>query len=154
MVMGEQRGVVGVGYEGRDIGEFSSALLTDEVTILVDVRLNALSRKRGFSKNGLRAALAEVGIEYLHRPALGNPRDNRDGFAVPGSRAGDDARALYREILGTPSAEEAINEVAMLACSSRVAVMCFESDQHQCHRELVIERLEAQLQEELRLVEF
>lgn len=152
MVMGGQPGVVGVGYEGRDIGEFSSALLTEEVTILVDVRLNALSRKRGFSKNGLRAALAEVGIEYLHRPALGNPKENRDGFAVPGSRAGDAARALYREILAAPSAQEAVSEVAMLARSSRVAVMCFESVQHECHRELVIELLEAQLKEDLRLV--
>ncbi|MBX9471412.1 DUF488 family protein [Microcella sp.] len=150
--MGDQRGVVGIGYEGREIGEFIRVLLAEEVTIVVDVRLNALSRKRGFSKNGLRAALAEADIEYFHRPALGNPRENRDGFAVPGSRAGDAARSVYGEILRAPTAEKALHEVATLARSRRVAVMCFESDQHACHRELVIESLESQLNERLRPV--
>jgi len=143
--MGEHVGVVGFGYEGLDIDEFCDALVAAHVTTLVDVRLNALSRKRGFSKNGLRMSLAEVGIEYLHRPVLGNPKENRGGFALPGSRAGDAARDLYRVILAAPSATEAISEIATLARSARVAVMCFESDQHECHRELVIESLEAQL---------
>lgn len=140
--MGERVGVDGFGYEGLDIDEFCDALVSAHVTTLVDVRLNALSRKRGFSKNGLRASLAEVGIEYLHRPVLGNPKENRDGFALLGSRAGDAARNLYRGILAAPSAVEAIFEIATLARSGRVAVMCFERDQHECHRELVVDQVE------------
>jgi uncharacterized protein (DUF488 family) len=132
-------GVIGVGYEGFTIEEFCDLLIANDVSTVVDVRLNALSRKRGFSKNGLRAALAQAEIEYLHRPVLGNPRDNRDGFAVPGSRAGDAARARYRNTLGRPEAAEAISEIAELARKSRVAVMCFEQDQHECHREVVIQ---------------
>ena len=142
--MGAVVGVIGVGYEGLAIDEFCAKLLDLGISVVVDVRLNALSRKRGFSKNGIRAALAEVGVEYLHRPALGNPKDNRDGFAVPGSRAGDAARNLYRGFLATPRAEEALLEIATLAHSTRVALMCFERDQHECHRELVIECLESQ----------
>jgi hypothetical protein len=44
-------------------------------------RTSPISRKRGFGKTALRAALAEVGIAYEHRPELGNPKENRPGFA-------------------------------------------------------------------------
>jgi uncharacterized protein (DUF488 family) len=141
--VGVNVGVIGVGYEGLSIDEFCEHLLAQGVSHVADVRLNALSRKRGFSKNGLRTALAQVGIEYLHRPSLGNPRDNRDGFAYPGSRAGDAARDRFRQFLEVPAATEAISEIAALAAESRVAILCFERDQHECHRELVIESVEA-----------
>lgn len=136
-------GVIGVGYEGLTVDEFCEHLLALGVSHVADVRLNALSRKHGFSKNGLRSALAQVGIDYLHRPSLGNPRDNRDGFAHPGSRAGDSARERFRQLLEAPAATEAISEIAALAAESRVAILCFERDQHECHRELVIESVEA-----------
>lgn len=150
--MGDGVGAIGIGYEGLSIEEFCAQAVECGVSVVVDVRLNALSRKRGFSKNGLRAALAEVGVDYLHRPVLGNPRDNRDGFAVPGSRAGDEARGLYRAFLAAPSAAEAISEIATLTRSARVGVMCFERDQHECHRELVIESLEVKRDQTLQFV--
>lgn len=140
-------GLLGLGYEGLSIEEFCADVAARKVSIVVDVRLNALSRKRGFSKNGLREALAEVGVEYLHFPALGNPRENRDGFSVPGSRAGDAARGVYRTRLATPGACEGIADIARHATTTLVGVMCFERDQHECHRELVIEEVGAKLGE-------
>ena len=134
-----------MGYEGLSIEEFCSHVSTEGVSVVVDVRLNALSRKPGFSKNGLRAALAEAGVDYLHFPVLGNPRDNRDGFALPGSRAGDAARNRYRASISTADAMSAIAEITALASARVVGVMCFEKEQHECHRELVIERVEAAL---------
>lgn len=41
-----------VGYEGRDLSDFVELLQENGVTVLLDVRLNAISRKPGFSKNG------------------------------------------------------------------------------------------------------
>ena len=137
--------MIGMGYEGLSIEEFCSHVSTEGVSVVVDVRLNALSRKPGFSKNGLRAALAEAGVDYLHFPVLGNPRDNRDGFALPGSRAGDAARNRYRASISTADAMSAIAEITALASARVVGVMCFEKEQHECHRELVIERVEAAL---------
>ncbi len=71
-------------------------VLTDaDVNVLVDVRLTPLSRKPGMSKRQLADALTAVGVEYLHLPALGNPRDNRDAF-----RQGDPrGRARFRALL-------------------------------------------------------
>jgi len=139
--MGERMNVVGVGYEGKTIQEFCAHLVSLNVDTVVDARLNALSRKRGFSKNGLRAALAESGVDYLFFPGLGNHRENREGFAVPGSRAGDAARDRYRVLLATPQAAAALGTLAELVDGSTIAVMCFERDQHECHREIVIEQL-------------
>ncbi|MDQ3504076.1 MAG: DUF488 domain-containing protein [Actinomycetota bacterium] len=56
--------------------------------MLLDVRLNAISRKPGFSKKRLTAALAAVGIGYRHARALGNPRDNREPFHSADPRPG------------------------------------------------------------------
>ena len=75
------QGVVGFGYEGADLEGFLGTLLARGVRTVVDVRLTPISRKPGFSKRRLAAALAELGIDYVHLPALGNPKWNRPGFS-------------------------------------------------------------------------
>lgn len=140
--MGARVEFIGVGYEGATIEGFCAQLQALGVVSVADVRLNALSRKRGFSKNGLRSALAESGIAYVHLPDLGNPRENRDGFAAPGSPAGDAARKVYLERLETDKAQSALRRITELAADGVVAVMCFERDEHECHREMVLETLD------------
>jgi len=129
--------VAGVGYEGQTIEAFVSALERQGVQRLVDVRLTPLSRKRGFSKSALIQALATAGIAYEHRRELGNPKHNRAGFA--GSDADrSQARAVFAELLRRP---EAIDAVAAAAAREQVVVLCFEADQHRCHRDLVLAEL-------------
>jgi uncharacterized protein (DUF488 family) len=130
--------LVSVGYEGRSVEELVKELIANHVRFLVDVRLTPLSRKRGLSKRLLSAALAEVGIEYVHHRALGNPRDNRDGF-----RAGDAASvSRFRDdVLATDDAERAISEVTEMLNDGVVALLCFERDHVSCHRHLVVEQL-------------
>lgn len=72
--------IVSVGSEGRSVDELVDALADAGVSVLVDVRENAISRKRGLSKRALAEKLQARGITYVHEPTLGNPRDNRDGF--------------------------------------------------------------------------
>ena len=60
-----------IGYEGRTLENYLNALIRSSVTLLCDVRKNALSRKYGFSKNTLAAACDGVGIRYEHLPELG-----------------------------------------------------------------------------------
>ena len=57
---------------------------------LVDVRKFPSSRRRGFSKTALAAALDAAGIEYVHARALGNPKPNRDLWRA-GRRPGHSA---------------------------------------------------------------
>ena len=129
--------MIGVGYEGRSLPEFIDSLRAARVTRLVDVRLTPISRKAGFSKGALSAALVQAGIAYEHRPALGNPKSNRAGFSgTPDELA--HARATFAEQLTRPEAAEALDHLARAARAEVVAVMCFEADQARCHRDVVL----------------
>lgn len=79
-----------IGYEGATVAEFIAALTGAGVERLIDVRALPLSRRPGFSKTALKAALHEAGIECVYLRALGTPADGRDA-----ARAGrhDDLKA-------------------------------------------------------------
>jgi uncharacterized protein (DUF488 family) len=140
-----QNSVVGVGYEGLTSEEFLRELQSLGVDVLVDVRLTPISRKRGFSKRALAAAVETVGVRYEHLPALGNPKNNRAGFAGDSAEL-TDARAQYSARLGSPDAATAIAKILDLKDEGRVALLCFEADQQRCHRHVLLERLNADVQ--------
>lgn len=137
--------IIGVGYEGLDSDALVSKLRLRGVRTVVDVRLNPISRKRGLSKTALRARLAEDKIGYEHLPSLGNPRDNREGFAEVDGGAARDAREKFGELLSNEAAGEALSRVIELAAAGTVALLCFEQDETRCHREIVLMALRARL---------
>ena len=73
--------MIGIGYEGLALSDLIERLREQGATVVDDVRLNAISRKPGFSKRALAAVLEEAGIRYVHDPRLGNPKPNRAGYA-------------------------------------------------------------------------
>ncbi len=101
--------VIGVGYEGLDSDGLMSKLRLRGVRTVVDVRLNPISRKRGLSKTALKGRLAEEEIAYEHLPSLGNPRDNREGFAELSGPAAREAREKFCEMLESDAACEALD---------------------------------------------
>jgi uncharacterized protein (DUF488 family) len=130
--------VLSIGYEGRVLDDLIALLVDHRVQVLVDVRLNPISRKPGFSKGRLTQALADAGIEYRHMPALGNPRENREAF-----RSGDlgVGQRIFEALLAADPAADAIRHLATLSKRHRVAVLCFERDHERCHRGIVLEQL-------------
>lgn len=125
--------LVSIGYEGKSIDDLVCLLLRERVWALVDVRLTPLSRKPGLSKTKLAESLSAVGIRYVHHRALGNPKDNRAGF-----RAGEsESLARYREILRTAAATDALAHVCELLGDGVVALLCFEHNHAECHRDVV-----------------
>jgi uncharacterized protein (DUF488 family) len=128
-----------IGYEGADLDRFLLALRDAGVEDVADVRAVALSRKRGFSKNALKGALAEAGLGYLHLQVLGTPAAGRAA-----ARAGD-AETMHRiycdEVLATPGAGAALDSLAELARDRRVCLLCFERDPANCHRRILSDRL-------------
>jgi uncharacterized protein (DUF488 family) len=131
-------GLMGVGYEGASLQDLLLELNGRRVTTLVDVRLNPISRKKGFSKKSLAEFLTANGIAYLHVPALGNPKDNREAYAEVGTNEGNAARKRYRQLLSEPAGVQAIKELASLAEVSSVAVFCYEHSELRCHRHEVL----------------
>lgn len=129
--------LVSIGYEGKTVDDLVAQLVEQGVRVLVDVRLTPLSRKPGLSKTKLSEALAAADIGYVHHRALGNPKDNRAGF-----RAGEpESRARYRDVLETAAAADALAHVTELLDGGVVALLCFEQDHSECHRDIVVRRL-------------
>jgi uncharacterized protein (DUF488 family) len=127
--------IYSVGYEGLTIESLVDRLTGANVTTLIDVRLNPISRKPGFSRKRLSEALAVAGIGYVHEKELGNPPDNRDSFRTGG---GDAGRTRMRSMLENGSGP-ALERVVDRAAKERIAILCVEREQDRCHRGVIID---------------
>ncbi len=129
-----------VGYEGRTPEELVSLLRRNGIRTLVDVRLNAISRKPGFSKTALTDHLARAGIIYVHERVLGNPKENREEYRR-GSPSAQKRYARHLHSQGT----DAVARVMELARTKPTALLCVEREPHCCHRTAVAAQLGAQV---------
>ncbi|SDA29600.1 Protein of unknown function, DUF488 [Methylobacterium sp. UNC378MF] len=128
-----------IGYEGLDSERLVGVLRAAGVAVLADVRAVANSRKRGFSKGALGTSLREAGLGYAHLRSLGTPKSGRQA-----ARAGDAAlmRRIYcEEVLDTAAGIAALDDLAALAGSAPICLLCFERDPAGCHRRVLAERL-------------
>jgi uncharacterized protein (DUF488 family) len=127
-----------IGYEGTDIDRFVATLKAVGVHLLADVRALPLSRKKGFSKNGLRVRIEQEGMEYVHLGALGDPKDGRDA-----ARAGryEQFRAIYNKHLALAKPQQTLKELTALVKQHSTCLMCFEREPTECHRLIVASQL-------------
>lgn len=122
-----------IGYEGRDLDELVAELQAVHVERLVDVRELPMSRKRGFSKTPLSAALAKVEIDYVHLRQAGNPYRKDPG----------DVLAKYATHLA--GATSVIEDVVAAAKGKVVALLCYERHPGDCHRSILAARIARRL---------
>jgi uncharacterized protein (DUF488 family) len=120
-----------IGYEGTTVPEFIAALKSAGVERVIDVRALPLSRRPGFSKSPLRAALEETGIEYVHLKALGTPAEGRAA-----ARAGRyaDLERIYAGQLELPEAIAQSAQMLHLTDEKPSALLCMEREPAHCHR--------------------
>jgi uncharacterized protein (DUF488 family) len=125
-----------IGYEGATPDALVAALRAAGIEMLVDVRALANSRRPGFAKRALSAALEEAGMGYLHLRALGTPAEGRAAV-----RAGKPAvmRRVFAAHLAGDEPQAALANLSDLARRQRVCVLCLEADPATCHRTLVAE---------------
>jgi uncharacterized protein (DUF488 family) len=124
-----------IGYEGATVGEFVAALDVVGVKRVIDVRALPLSRRPGFSKTPLGAALAESGFDYVHLKALGTPPAGRT--AARAGRHADMAR-IYAGQLELPEAIAQSAQMLAFADEKPSALLCMERDPAHCHRSLLL----------------
>ena len=135
-----RRGIFGVGYEGKGIDAFICGLLVSGTRILADVRLNAISRKRGFSKRLLENPLPKPGSATGTFPNWGIRAGIGPDLAVPAAEIRV-ARARFAGMIGGEAASKRLEEIADAARDDVVAVMCVEADERACHRYVIIQEL-------------
>lgn len=124
-----------IGYEGATVGEFLAALRKEGIERIIDVRALPLSRRPGFSKSPLRAALEESGIEYVHLKALGTPAAGRTA-----ARAGrhEELKRIYAGQLELPEAMAQSAQMLELVREKPTALLCMEREPAHCHRTLLL----------------
>lgn len=131
-----------VGYERhKDHNAFARHLRAAGVERLVDVRELPISRRRGYAKTALAQAMSDVGVEYVHIKALGNPKPYRDLYK---SGHVEEGRRSYEQFLLTER-QEALHELVPLLREKRSALMCVEHDPAVCHRTVIVEALRRKL---------
>jgi len=121
-----------IGYRGRALADFILVLERAGVTRVVDVRARAGTRKGGFSKTPLRAALAARSIDYIHIPGAGNPyKDEPGGIQKWGK--------LYAAHLDANP--EVLLDVEDALDGRRVALLCGCRNAGACHRSILTDQL-------------
>ncbi len=126
-----------IGYEQSTPDAVLGELKRAKVKLLIDTRAVAASRKPGFSKRQLAAALDEEGIAYVHLQKLGTPTEGRNA-----ARSGDLDKLwrIYAKHLKTPEAVEAMDElVGLVEKGKPICLLCFERDPAHCHRSRIAE---------------
>ncbi|HZL31631.1 MAG TPA: DUF488 domain-containing protein [Pseudolabrys sp.] len=134
-----------IGYEQATLPAVLRELIRAKVKLLIDTRAVAASRRFGFSKRQLAAALDEQGIGYLHLQKLGTPAEGREA-----ARAGDldTLWRVYGKHIKTAEAQEALDELVTLTKSgTRIALLCYCRDPNACHRSRIV----AAVKERMRL---
>ena len=125
-----------IGYEGADPGDFLAALKQARIDILVDVRELPMSRRKGFSKTALKAALEAVQIDYRHEKQLGSPKALRHRL-----REDWDYQRFFRDFGEHLSQQDELLERLAKELRGNVAFMCYERDPDTCHRSSVVDAL-------------
>ena len=126
-----------IGYEQSTPAEFTARLLAAKIDVVIDVRAVPLSRKPGFSKNKLAAALTAIDVEYQHVVKLGAPREIRDALRDKGTWASYERG--YNAHLSRY--EEEVQALLDLAAERTICLLCFEREPEVCHRSLIARRM-------------
>jgi uncharacterized protein (DUF488 family) len=127
-----------IGYEKARLADVVAALSAAGVAALIDVRDRPISRRPGFSKRQLAAAVEEAGIAYVGLRALGTPPEGR----VAGrARQWDRFWGIVEHRLASAEAELALLQAAEIAQQGPACLMCYEADWRQCHRRRVADIL-------------
>lgn len=130
-----------IGYEGVNIDVFVDYLARNNIKALIDVRMNPISRKPGFSKTRLTEALESRGICYVPMKEFGCPKAVRDQYRLDSDWS--KYTKNYNEHMKL-NLQDSLVMLASLVKKESAALMCFEKDSDLCHRSLVTNSLENQ----------
>jgi len=127
-----------IGYEGLSQDGFLKWLRHFDIDVVADVRDLPLSRKKGFSKNGLSELLMKQDIQYFSYRELGVPKDKRNQLKE--SRNYESFFRLIRKSISDKT-DLLDNICQMIHQGKKVALLCYERDPQKCHRTIVADEV-------------
>jgi len=127
-----------IGYENTTVDRFIQVLRSRKIEVLIDVRDAPISRKPGFSKSSLSAAIEAAGINYEHWKMLGCPRPIRHDYKDDGNWKRYTLR-YQRHLEGLGDTLELLGSRVL---KERICLVCFEADHRFCHRSYIAEAVQ------------
>ena len=123
----------------RNVATFLEELTVWKITTVVDVRLNPISRKKGFSKKALTGRLPKRHrlLAYADVKESARTTARVSGCLSPPLPA---CGRRFRSLLDTATASEKIIELTELPRGSVWPSSCFEASELCCHRKYVLAR--------------
>ncbi|MHB1034845.1 MAG: DUF488 family protein, N3 subclade [Pirellulales bacterium] len=137
------------GYGGHDPESFLAKLRDHDVEVVVDVRQNPVSRKRGFSRSKLSAFLTAHDVEYVHESELGVPVQLRRQLKTGEQDLGGYLERFRAYLAGCGVV---LDRLYVMATQKRCCLICVEHLAEECHRSVVAEAVEARNAHKLRVL--
>lgn len=129
-----------IGHGTRPLAEFLAVLQAARIQRLADVRAFPGSRRHPqFGAAALAAALAGVGITYVHLRGLGGRRTPRADSPHRALRVA--AFRAYADHMSTEEFASDYGRLRALAADSPTVFMCAETLWWRCHRRFIADRL-------------
>lgn len=125
--------IYSIGYGGRTVPDFIQLIIKYNISIIVDVRSNPISRfQPSFRKSNLQSILLEVGVQYIF---LGDELGGK-----PKAQIFYTAGVLNQKMLtSTKVYQNGISELIELASvTENICIMCSELNPDHCHRKSMI----------------
>src|SRR6516164_8069578 len=127
-----------IGYEKALLRDVIATLNAAGVSTLLDVRDRPISRRPGFSKRQLAAAIEDARMRYVHLAPLGTPPEGR---LANRRREWERFWGIVEEKLARPEAELDLHRAAEIAKAAPSCLLCYEADWQVCHRRRIAEIL-------------
>ncbi len=131
-----------IGFTQKKAEQFFETLLNAGVKRVIDTRLNNASQLAGFTKKqDLEYFLRKIGgIEYIHILDLAPTKDILDEYKKKQINW-----AIYEQRFNQLITERKIEKKVSLDLLNEGCLLCSEAKPHNCHRRLVAEYLQRQL---------
>ena len=127
-----------IGFTQKSAEQFFELIKSNEIDLLVDVRLNNVSQLAGFAKNkDLQYFLKEIcGTKYIHCDEYAPTKDLLERYRK-GITTWDEYTVEYREIMNKRGGYKRFAN--RFSDNKRVCLLCSEATPEKCHRRLLAE---------------
>ena len=140
MEKGKDKSIWTIGHSTHPIDEFISLLISFKISIVVDIRNFAGSKRfPHFNKEELQISLPQNSIKYIHLKELGGRRSPITGSI--NTRWRNTAFRGYADYMDTSDFKKAMIELESVASKENTVYMCAEAVWWSCHRSLVSDYL-------------
>ncbi|WP_254447019.1 DUF488 family protein [Dolichospermum sp. UHCC 0259] len=148
MMMNEQINLFTIGFTQKKAEQFFETLIKAGVKRVIDTRLNNVSQLAGFAKKpDLQYFLQKIGgIEYIHILDLAPTKDILDAY-----KKKEITWDSYEQKFNHLITQRQIEKKLSIDIIDKSCLLCSELKPHNCHRRLVAEYLQINLEKNIKI---